>query len=396
MPEKTPFHDRTSALCTSMRYKDWAGYYAVSSYGTCHEPEYHAFRQACGLLDVSPLYKYEVTGPGARALLSRVMTRDVSKLRKNRVGYTCWCDPQGKLVDDGTVTCLNEQHFRVTAAEPSLVWFERHTRGLDVQIEESTRRFGALALQGPTSRDLLSELVDIDMQKLRFFRAKQAKLNGHPVMVTRTGYTGDLGYEVWVERDEALDVWDAIVGVGHRWGLKPAGLDALDMVRVEAGFVLAGVDYFTSRHCIIDERKSTPLELGLGWTVHLDRAPFVGQKALQREQAEGSAWSFAGLELDWEELEALYEVHNLPPSVPATAWRTPIPVYNNRGKWIGYASSGTWSPILKKNLAMAHVSAPHGALGEELRMEVTVEHRRCNVTATVVERPFFDPPRKRA
>lgn len=395
MPEKTPFHERTSALCTSMRYKDWAGYYAVCSYGTCHEPEYYAFRHACGLLDVTPLFKYEVTGPDACALLTRVMTRDVSKLRKNRVAYTCWCDAKGKLVDDGTVTCLGKQHYRVTAAEPSLVWFERHARGLDVTVEESTRRFGALALQGPTSRGLLSEVVDFDLAKLRFFRAKPARLGGHPVTVTRTGYTGDLGYEVWVEREHALDVWDAIVGVGHRWGLRPAGLDALDMVRVEAGFVLAGVDYFTSRHCIIDERKSSPLELGLDWTVHLERAPFVGQKALVRENAEGPKWRFVGLELDWDELEALYEHHNLPPSVPATAWRTPTPVYDSRGRWIGYGSSGTWSPILKKNLAMAHIRAPHGDLGDELQMEVTVEFRRHKVTATVVDRPFFDPPRKR-
>ena len=398
MPEKSPFHPRTLELCTSLRWKDWAGYYAVASYRECHEMEYYAFRQAAGILDVSPLFKYEVKGPDAGTLLARVMTRDVRKLRVGRVTYTCWCDDAGKLVDDGTVTRLDTQHYRVTSADPSLEWFERHAHGLNVQMEESTQRIGALAIQGPTSRAFLNELVDIDLGKLRFFRAKRATLAGVDVVVSRTGYTGDLGYELWVDAAKALTVYDALLEAAPRHGAIPVGLDALDMVRVEAGFVLNGVDYHNARHCLIESRKSTPYELGLGWTVDLDREPFIGQEALRAEKRAGSGWQFVGLVADWEELEALYEVHNLPPGVSASAWRTSVPIYRDRSgrKQVGYASSGTWSPVLKQYLAMAHVKAPYAAVGTTVQLEVTVEHERKCISAVVTERPFFDPPRKRS
>ena len=398
MPEKSPFHPRTSALCESLRWKDWAGYHAVASYRECHEMEYYAFRDAAGLLDVTPLFKYEVRGPDAAAVLARVMTRDVSKLRVGRVTYTCWCDGAGKVVDDGTVTRLEEDHFRVTSADPSLAWFQRHARGFDVQMEESTQRIAALAIQGPRSRDILSEVVDIDLSKLGFFRAKKARLDGVDVLVSRTGYTGDLGFEVWIDADKACAVYDSIMGVGSRHGLLPVGLDALDMARVEAGFVLNGVDYYSSRHCVIESRKSTPLELGLEWTVHLDREPFIGQAAMKAEAERGPAWRFVGLDINWDELETLWERHHLAPQISGSAWRTAVPVYADAGgrKQVGYASSGTFSPILKKNLAMAHIRAPYGDLGTQLHIEATVEFERKTVPATIVPRPFFDPPRKTA
>ena len=397
MPEKSPFHPRTSALCESLRYKQWAGYHAVCSYRECHEMEYYAFRHATGILDVSPLFKYEVHGPDAAVFLSRIMTRDITKLRVGRVTYTCWCDERGYVVDDGTVTRLEKTWFRVTSADPSIQWFERHARGYDVQMEESTARIGALAIQGPTSRAFLSELVDFKLEKLKFFRAKKTTIAGKPVVISRTGYTGDLGYELWVDAGDAVEVYDALLEAAPRHGALPVGLDALDMVRVEAGFVMNGVDYFSSRHCLIDSRRSTPYELSLDWTVQLDRAPFVGQEALRRELARGPRWRFVGLDIDWEDIEALYEVHNLPPGVPAEAWRRSVPVYADRGgKQVGYASSGTWSPLLKKNLAMAHISEPWAERGQELQFEVMVEHERKTVTATVVDKPFFDPPRKRS
>ena len=396
MFEKSPFFARTSELCTSMRWKDWAGYYAVCSYRSCHEMEYYAFRHAAGLMDVTPLFKYEVTGPDAGAFLSYLTTRNIEKLRVGRVTYTCWCDDEGMMVDDGTVTRLAKEHFRVTAAEASLVWFERHSRGFRVHLRESTRELGALSLQGPQSREILKQCSDVDLDKMGFFRAKTGSLDGKEVVISRTGYSGDLGYEVWCKRDDALGVWDAIMDSGKSYGILPVGLDALDMVRIEAGFVMNGVDYHSSRHCIIDSRKSTPLELGLEWTVQVDRDPFVGQAALQREVRDGSKWKFVGLQMNWDEIEALYERHNLPPSLAGGAWRSPIPIYaDRRASQVGYATSGTWSPILKKNLAMAHIQAPWADLGQELQIELTVEFERKTVTATVVDKPFFDPERKR-
>jgi len=394
MPIPSPFHERTAPLCTSWRWKDWAGYLAVCSYDTTHDREYFAFRESAGLLDVTPLYKYEVYGPDAGRLLSRMMVRDVSKLRVGRVGYSCWCDDEGKVIDDGTVSRLGDDYFRVTAADPTLYWLEALARGLRVTIEDSSSRLAALALQGPTSREILRAASDADLDELRFFGVTRARIDSLDVWISRTGYTGDLGYEVWVERDGALALWDALAAAGRAWGLEPAGLDALDVARIEAGFILLGVDYYSAPKVVLEARKSTPFELNLGWTVQLDRgagAPaFVGQPALTAEKQRGSAWALVGLDVAWEELEKLYESFGLPPSLPATASRAGLPVYFENEQ-VGKATSQTWSPILKKYIALAEHATP----GRTLELEHTVEFERRKVPARVVETPFFDPERKR-
>jgi aminomethyltransferase len=396
MPIQSPFHPRTSALCTSMLWKDWAGYYAVCSYDTCHEREYHSFRQAAGLIDVTPLYKYEVRGPDATRLLSLVMVRNIRKLKVGRVTYLCWCDDDGKVVDDGTVSRLDEDHYRVTAAEPAMAWMQHQARGLRVTIEDSTAQVAALALQGPRSREILGQIAETDLGSLKFFAVVRTAMDGAPVWISRTGYTGDLGYEIWVEREHALKVWDAVMEAGRPHRILPAGLDALDVTRVEAGFIMNGVDYFSSNHCLIDSRKSTPYEINLGWTVNLDREPFVGQAALTAEKQRGPAWTFVGLVYDWDEYEALFDEFNLPPQVPAGAWRSPVPVYDTRGRQIGRATSGAWSPILKKNLALASIQSAWAAPGTRLKIEVTAEYERRQVSVTVAKVPFFNPERKRA
>lgn len=392
----SPFHPRTSALCKSLRWKDWAGYHAVCVYGTYPEREYYAIRHAAGLIDVTPLFKYEVRGPDAASLLAYVMAKDIHKLAVGQVTYCCWCDDSGKLLDDGTVARLGETQFRVTAAEPSLAWLARNAGPFDVAVEESTEHLAALAVQGPRARDVIRGVADVDMDALRFFRLIEASIDGFKAVITRTGYTGDLGYEVWVPNDRALGLWDALMDAGRDHGLQPAGLDALDITRIEAGFLMNGVDYFSANHCLIESRKSTPYESGLGWTVNLDREPFIGQKALQEDKQRGPERRFVGLELDWDEFERLHTKHGLPPQVCSAAWRDAVPVYNSRGAHVGQATSGTWSPTLKKNLALATVSASHATLGTVLRMEVTVEYVRHTVSAVVSKRPFFDPPRKRA
>lgn len=392
----SPFHPRTSALCRSLRWKDWSGYHAVCAYDTYPEREYYAFRHAAGLIDVTPLFKYEVHGPGAVDFLAHVVAKDIHKLKVGQVTYCCWCDDRGKLLDDGTVSRISETYFRVTAAEPSLAWLTRNIGTYDVTIEESTETIAAVSLQGPCSRDILASATDADVADLGFFRLIEAAIDGFEVVITRTGYTGDLGYEIWAPNENAVALWDVLMEAGRAYGIQPAGLDALDVTRVEAGFIMNGVDYFSANHCLIESRMSTPYETGLGWTVNLDRGPFIGQSALVEEKSNGPQRKFVGLALDWDEYEALFARHCLPPEVCSAAWRSAVPVYSEQGKHVGQATSGAWSPMLKKNLALATVRAAHAKLGTVLRMEVTAEYVRHTVSAVVTKRPFFDPPRKRA
>lgn len=396
MPIQTPFFSRTSALCTSMKWKEWAGYYAVCSYETLHDPEYYAFRNSAGLLDVSPLYKYRVTGPDAAAFLSRIMVRNISKLEVGRVSYCCWCDDNGKVVDDGTVMRRSEQEFFVTSADPCYSWFSRFMRGYNVQLEEVSDQIAGLALQGPTSRNILKQVCGADLDNLKFFSIQKTKADGFEIYVSRTGYTGDLGYEIWVENQYALKLWDAIMAAGRNYDIRPAGLDALDVTRVEAGLILKDVDYFNSLHALIDDRMSSPYELSLGWTVDLKREPFNGQRALQKEKEQGSKWAIVGLDIDWPQLEELYNKRGLPPVIGSHAWRSSIPLYTSKDKntQAGYATSGTWSPILKKNIAFGTIEKKYDKIGSELQIEVTVEHKRHTVSAIVSKMQFYNPEHK--
>lgn len=400
MPIPSPFHERTAPLCTSYRWKDWSGFAAVCSFDVSHEREYFAFRESAGMLDISPLFKYEVHGPDAARVLSRMMARDVSKLKVGRVGYSCWCDDAGKVIDDGTVARLDEDRYRVTAADPTLHWIENCARGFRVTIEDSSYKLAALALQGPRSREILRAASDADMDALKFFGVTRARIDGLDVWISRTGYTGDLGYEVWVETGGALRIWDALTAAGKPHGIEPAGLDALDLSRIEAGFILLGVDYYSSSKVVLEARKSTPDEIHLGWTVDLERAsgnPFVGQSAIAAERKRGpgpETWRLVGLEVSWEALEALYESYSLPPSLPPRASREGLPVYFE-DRQVGKVTSHAWSPILKKYIALCSIFAPFAEKGTVVELEHTVEFERRKVPATVVGTPFFDPERKR-
>ena len=378
-----------------MRFKDWAGYTAVCSYESCHEREYFAIRESAGLMDVTPLYNYDVRGPDAGEFLAFVTCRNIAALKPGRVTYACWADSRGKLLDDGTVSRLGEEHFRLTAADPQMHWFLRHARGFDVTVEDTSRRYAALALQGPMSRAILAQVADTDMDALGFFRLAQCKVAGRDAVITRTGYTGDLGYEIWMENDDALPVYDALMDQGRPYNITPQGLDALDVARIEAGFLLNGVDYHSAPYCLHDSQTHTPYEAGLGWTVKLERDPFIGQQALAAEKAAGPAWQFVGIEIDWENLEALFAQYKLPPALSISASRTPVPLYRGNQQ-VGYASSTVWSPLLKRYLGLATIQTKDAALGTKLSFEVLVEQWRKRCAATIVERPFFDPDRKRS
>ncbi len=396
MPIKSPFFERTSALCNSMQWKEWAGYYAVSSYETIHDIEYFAFRNAAGLLDVTPLYKYLVKGRDAATFLSRIMVRDITKLKVGRVAYCCWCTDEGKVIDDGTVMRRDEDLFFVTSADPCFSWFSRFLRGYDVTLEDVSTKNAGLALQGPTSRDILSQVVGESILGLRYFGTAEFSLDNYQVFISRTGYTGDLGYEIWVDNQNALKLWDSIMEAGRDYDLRPAGLNALDITRIEAGLILKDVDYYNALHVLIDDRKSSPFEISLDWTVNLDRIPFIGQKALKAEKAAGSEWAVVGLDINWPEVESLYAKYDLPPEIDTHAWRSSIPLYadKTKRKQIGYATSGTWSPLLKKNIALATIQSDYSTIGKEIQIEATVEHVRHTVTASVHRPQFFNPERK--
>jgi aminomethyltransferase len=393
MPIGTPLHDRTLALCESLNYREWSGYYTVSAYEGHHEHEYNAIRNASALIDVSPLFKYMITGRDAARLVDRVITRDVTKMSIGQVFYTPWCDEHGRVIDDGTVSRLDELRFRWTAADPSLRWFSQNAAGLDVQIEDISETVAALALQGPTSARLLRAAADADIETLKYFRVTSGTIAGVNVDISRTGYTGDLGYEIWMPAASAVRVWDALMQSGKRFDIKPTGMLALDVARIEAGLLLIDVDFFSCRKAMIAPQTYSPFEMGLGRLVSLDKRRFIGQQALRAEHHRGHARRVVGLEIEWTEVERIYERVGLPPTVGATASRVAVPVYVG-DRQVGKATSTTWSPVLKRMIALATVDRPHDAEGTVVQMEVTVEAVRHQVPAKVVPTPFFNPRRK--
>lgn len=393
MPVGTPFHERTFALCESLNYREWSGYYTVSAYETHHDHEYHAIRDSAALIDISPLFKYIVSGVDAAALVDRVVPRDVSRLKVGQVWYTTWCDEQGKVIDDGTVSRLDEHRFRWTAADPTLRWLRQNAHGLDVRIEDVSERVAALALQGPMSAQVLAAAAEADIAALRYFHVTGGRIDGVPVDISRTGYTGDLGYEIWIPEESALTVWDALAREGVAYGMKPAGMLALDIARVEAGLLLIDVDFHGSRKATIPSQMYTPYEMGLGRQVNLDKERFIGRAALAVQQKHGVPRMIVGLDVDWREVEALHEKVGLVPLAPAAASRQAVPVYSG-GRQVGRATTTAWSPTLKRLIAIATVDAPHYRTGTRLEFEFTVDARRHPVAATVVQMPFLDLPRK--
>lgn len=396
MPVGTAFHDRTFALCQSLNYREWSGYYTVSSYEVHHEHEYNAIRNAAALIDITPLYKYLVEGKDATKLVNRVITRDINKVKIGQVIYCCWCDEQGHVIDDGTITRLGENKYRWTAADPSLRWFRQNGLNMDVRIEDISEQVAALALQGPTSGKLLKSIAEADVANLKYFRMTSGKIAGVPVDISRTGYTGDLGYEIWIPMSsgkEAVKVWDALMEAGRQFDIHAAGMLALDVARVEAGLLLIEVDYVSSKKALIPEQKYSPFELGFGKMVHLDKENFVGKLALARQQKAGVARQLVGLEMDWVEIEERYEKFGLTPAAPSQASRVHVPVYLG-SKQVGKATTTTWSPILKKMIALASVDTANAEFGTKLQMEITIEAVRQKVTATVAKIPFYNPERK--
>jgi len=396
----TAFHPATSPLNRKQQWREWSGYFASSAYADAHDIEYNAIREAAALIDVSPLYKYVVGGPDAMRLVDRVITRDATKLTPGRVIYTPWCDEHGKVIDDGTVHALDDGTFRWTAADPQLRWLRMNAAGLDVPIADVTESTAAVALQGPRSRDVLEAATGQSFADLGYFRRRTATIgSGRKALaidVSRTGYTGDLGYELWVDAGRAIALWEALWTAGQDHGIRPAGMLALDVVRLEAGLILLEVDYTSARHAMNPEQNYSPSEIGLGRLVTFDKADFVGRLALLREhQAGGPARRLVGLQLDWYGIEGLFSAQGLPPAISPAVDRSPRPVFVG-GRQVGRATSVGWSPILKQAIALGSVPPSHEEIGSKVDVEWTVEGRRGRVGATVVALPFLDLERKRS
>ena len=392
----TAFHDRALAHNQKLAWEDWSGYYAASVYADYHDIEYSAIREQVAAIDVSPLYKYVVSGADATRLVDRVIARDATKQQVGQVYYAVWCDERGKVVDDGTITRLDATSYRWTAAEPSLRWLELNAEGLDVAIDDITDEVAALAIQGPNARDLLAAVTGQDWGDLRYYRRRPTTIAGVDVDVTRTGYTGDLGYELWVGTSGALDLWDALFEAGEAYGLRPAGTRALDVVRIEAGLILIDADYTGSRQAVSSEQEYSPFEIGLGRLVHFEKDQFVGRSALLAERATGGpARRLVGLAYDYADISAAFAAHGLPVTLLPEASEEQVPL-SHRGKRAGRVTSSTWSPILKRMIALASVHRDHAEEGTRLEVEWTVEGWRHRVGAKVVPLPFLDLPRKRA
>ena len=392
----TAFHPRESRLNQKLAWTDWWGFSAASTYADSSDIEYNAVRESVGAIDVSPLFKYLISGPDASRLIDRVITRDATKLQVDQVYYTPWCDEGGKVLDDGTICRLDDTTYRWTAAEPNHRWITMNATGLDVTVEDVSFEIAALALQGPKSRTVLEIATGADWSDLKYFRRRMTTIGGIAVDVTRTGYTGDLGYELWVPKEHAVPLWDAIFAAGEGFGIRPVGQDALDVLRVEAGLILLDAEFTSVRNAYSEEQEYSPFELGLDRLVDLNKRSFVGKRALEAEQKRGGPKRrLVGLELDWSGIEASYERHGIPTALVLGTSKEAVPIYAD-GRQVGRATSWTWSPTLKRVISLGLVEKELSRPRSRVEVEWTVLGTRDKVGATVVPLPFLDLPRKRA
>lgn len=398
MIRETPFHRRTSAANQTGLWSHWEGYLSADRYRMSDKFEYFAIRNAAGVFDTSPLFKYRVHGSDAEKYLAGVLIRDIRKCQPGQAHYTVWCDDDGWVIEDGVILRLSENEFLLTSARPNLSYFQGLSSGLTVTIEDVSEEYGALALQGPRSREVLAQLVP-EIEELGYFRLTPAKIGNAAVTISRTGYTGDLGYEIWVPSEDAVDVWDRLFEVATPYGVIPTGQDALLISRIEAGLVLIDVDFYSARYAWNDDQRLTPLELGMGWMIRdldSDDRAFIGRKAIEREISEGtSRWRTVGITVDWE---AWARTHN-DRGLVTPKDHTPshgLMLYDENIERIGYVTSFVYSPVLQAHIGLARVHPGREQLGAKVGLEVTIDHRYEVVDSYVSRLPFYNPPRKTA
>lgn len=377
---QSPFHPRTAAANTLNVWHRWKDYTVADAYFDV-ALEYNAVRNACAVFDLSPMTKHLITGPDALPFLNRLVTRDVAKLKPGRVGYTVWCDDAGQVIDDGTVFHLRENVYRLCSQERQLDWLLTSAIGFDVHIHEDTDEVAALALQGPTSCAVLKGLGLEGVEKLSSFGLRYFPFADTELMVSRTGFTGDLGYELWIDPQHAVTLWDRLFESGRNLGIRPMGTHALEMTRIEAGFIQAGVDFLPADQAIRNDRTRSPFELDLAWLVDFSKPNFTGRRALLAEQKRGSRYRLVKLDVEGNK-----------PAKDSF-------IYDARRKLVGTVTSAMWSPAAKANIALASLQMPWGRPGEKLWAEIYYQKElkwgRIMSRCRVVEGAFYDPPRKK-
>lgn len=375
----TPFHARTAPLNRLNRWGAWAGYTTALCFGD-DAMEHTAIRNAASLYDLCAMVKYRITGPDAAAYLNRLTIRDAARLTPGGVHYTAWTDDAGKLLDDGTLFRLGAEDFRLCCQERHLPWLLDSADGFDVSVREETEEVAALSLQGPCSASVLIA-AGFAVEGLRPFRHAEFPFGGGTVRISRTGFTGDLGYELWMAPDQALPLWDHLMQAGAPWGLRPIGTDALNLARIEAGFIITNMDFIPADQALREDRARSPLEMGLDWLISWDKGPFTGRRALVEEKAKGSRWAFVGLD------------------IPGNVSAEGAILYHRQKTEVGTVTAAAWSPTLKANIALAQIEARHRD-GRDIWVEIyalrELQYAKLMLPVTVVERPFFNPARKRA
>lgn len=395
MLKPTPVYPRVAALCKSRKWQSWEGYIMADTYNFSVTPEYLAVRNTAALFDFFPLYVYLISGTDAALLLDRLITRNINKCKIGQVMYTALCDADGKLLDDGTVYRFDETTFQLTTNTPTLDWVQANAIGLQVEIQDKTLTTNTLPLQGPKSRAILNQVTATNLDGLKYFNFVETKIRDIPVVISRTGYTGDLGYEVWSDAKDAIALWDILMEVGSLEGIQPAGFLALDLARIEAGLIWYEYDYIPSRQAQTDAEKVSPLEVSLAWTVDFSKTSFIGREALLKEKEQGVQRQLIGLELDRNFLHQTYGEQSLFLQDLRTPWRTKFPVRVGE-QTIGQVTSGCWSPAGENYIAIACVSSNYSQATSSTVPKMTVEIHGQSIAANIRSLPFYDPDHKRS
>jgi aminomethyltransferase len=376
----SPFYSRQKEVNRLKEWSRWADYLSAPSYH-CSSLEYFSARNSCGVFDLTPMIKHRISGPDALAYLNRLVTRNVSNLKPGRVGYSVWCTDRGQVIDDGTIFHLSEGVYRICSQERQLDWFLTSAFGFDVEIHEETHDVAALAVQGPTSCAILKKMGLKGIENLTPFGYQTFPFEGSELGISRTGYTGDLGYELWIDPEHAEVLWDRLFEAGELHGIMAMGSDALELLRIEAGYILAGVDFLPAQEAVRPSHTRSPFELGLGWLVDFKKAAFNGRRALLEEKKNGSRYALVKLDIDGNKVA------------------NDSYVYAKNGKYAGTVTSAMWSPSAKASIALASVELPHGKTGEELKVEIyykrELKWNRVMAPCRVVDSMFWDPPRRR-
>lgn len=403
MPKITPFHECLAPYNETGIWKHWSGYLVAPRYQYSTTAEYYAIRNSVAVLDTSPLFKYRITGPDSVRFIQTAMARDIMQCQVGSAQYTCWCNRDGFVLQDGVILRVEENEFWLTAAEASLRYFRSMASELSlpgVEVEDLTDQFGILALQGPHAYEVLSQLTD-EVGGLKYFELTRTTVAGSPCLVSRTGFTGDLGYELWIPADQAEQVWQALMKVGEGHNITPLGLEALKMARVEAGLLLLDADFKSARFAWVDEQRESPVELGWSWMFRKlaeDPREFIGRAAIERQIKERSnRWQTVGLRIDWHDYERVHLEAGIMPPKHDLYCESTRSIYRRGGaEWdyAGYATSFLFSSLLKTPIAIAKLPNELAKPGTEVDLEISVIRKPRNVRAQVVRMPFFNPSRK--